>query len=134
MDFQGNNTLLGGSGNDELLVSGGSNVLDGGAGNDQINGGAGNDEYRFAPGFGQDYLYAGGGSDKVVFGSGIDPAGMAITRSWNDLSLTTGGGTDRLKIMGYFAVHGAGDRRVVPLRRRHDMGCRRDRCHRRGCR
>ncbi|NHZ39773.1 hypothetical protein F1609_06305 [Massilia sp. CCM 8693] len=117
--------LQGGAGNDGLTDTlGRAGLLDGGAGADRLVGGRGND--LFIGGKGADTITTGGGQDIIVFnrGDGVDTvigtggadntlslggaisyADLLLTKSGNDLVLTTGV-AEQIVLKGWYAAPG----------------------------
>jgi Ca2+-binding RTX toxin-like protein len=104
----GNDSVLGGDGADTLYGDAGADVLDGGAGNDQVYGGDGADSYRFGIGSGVDIVQnydgdaLGVNADSLVLGAGVTPAGLSVTRLYDNLILKINGTTDQLTVNNYF--------------------------------
>ena len=125
------NTLNGGEGGDILQGMGGDdtltdysaagNLYDGGAGLDRLNGGAGAD--MFIGGAGNDIIATGTGADIIAFnrgdgadtvnvasgadnvlslGRGIRYADLVLSKSGNDLLLSTGAG-DQITFKGWYS-------------------------------
>ena len=93
----GNDTLYGGDGNDTLL---------GGPGDDTLDGGLDSDTYLFAPGFGRDTIYDNDwwrpSTDRIAFAAGVRPRDVTATRDGLDLVLHLAGGTDEVRLHGWF--------------------------------
>ncbi len=123
--LDGIDLLQGGAGNDGLTDTlGRASLLDGGAGIDRLVGGSGND--LFIGGKGADTITTGGGQDMIVFnrgdgvdtvigtggadntlslGGGIGYANLLLTKSGNDLVLTTGV-AEQIVLKGWYAAPG----------------------------
>ena len=96
--------MFGGDGNDTLSGGLGNDTVDGGTGNDQLNGGTGNDLYLLHIGDGTDQILDTATAlegNRIVFGTGITAAGLTYTRSSNTLTITYGGGTDSVQLIGF---------------------------------
>ena len=90
-DTDGNNLFHGGADNDVLNGGSGNEVYLGGAGNDAITTGLGYDLIAFNRGDGQDTVAASSGRDNTLsLGGGIAYADLSLSRSANNLVLTTG--------------------------------------------
>ncbi|WP_279401102.1 calcium-binding protein [Massilia violaceinigra] len=123
--LDGIDLLQGGAGNDGLTDTlGRASLLDGGAGSDRLVGGSGND--LFIGGKGADTITTGSGQDMIVFnrgdgvdtvigtagadntlslGGGIGYASLLLTKSGNDLVLTTGV-AEQIVLKGWYAAPG----------------------------
>ncbi|WUR14695.1 calcium-binding protein [[Empedobacter] haloabium] len=127
----GNDVLYGGSGhdglygneqNDTLYGEAGNDTLDGGSGNDDLQGGAGADVYLFGKGSGRDAIYnadndaAGTNADTIQLGAGVLPAGVALSRTGDDLVIAINGSDDTLRVQAYFNSDGASSYAVEMLR------------------
>ena len=103
----GDDRLEGGTGNDTLYGENGNDTLLGGPGNDALDGGLDSDTYQFARGFGRDTIYDNDwwrpSIDRVVFEAGVMPTDVTATRDGNDLLLRLSGGTDEIRLHGWFA-------------------------------
>ena len=100
------NILIGNAGANLLDGGNGNDMLDGGAGNDTLNTGAGSDSVLFGVGGGHDVLLpadAGAGT-KSIFINGVALAGLAFTRTGNDLLITLTASGDTLQVNGHFAA------------------------------
>jgi Ca2+-binding RTX toxin-like protein len=102
-----NDTINGNAGNDTLNGAAGNDTITGGAGSDIMNGGVGNDTYIFATGFGSDTINENDATannlDIIQFSTGITPAGVAVTKSGNNLILTVSA-TDKITVTNFFAA------------------------------
>jgi len=109
----GNDSLTGGAGADYLGGEVGNDTLDGGAGNDSLSGGTGADTYLFGKGSGQDTISnydgeaVGTNADTILLGAEIAPAGVTLTRSYDDLIVAVNGTDDSLRVSSYFNNDGA---------------------------
>ncbi|WP_300451935.1 putative Ig domain-containing protein, partial [Accumulibacter sp.] len=94
------------SGPDHLVGSPRAEILDGLGGGDEAAGGAGDDRYVFRPGYGtltiRDEDSRAGNVDTVLFGEGLSPADVIVRAESPDLIVEFGGGTDRLRVRGFF--------------------------------
>ncbi|NHZ88102.1 hypothetical protein F2P45_03510 [Massilia sp. CCM 8733] len=130
--LDGIDLLQGGAGNDGLTdAAGRASLLDGGAGLDRLVGGGGND--LFSGGKGPDFITTGGGQDMIAFnrgdgvdtvigtggadntlslGGGIGYADLLLSKSGNDLVLTTGA-AEKLIFKSWYA--GAGNASIGTL-------------------
>jgi trimeric autotransporter adhesin len=90
-DTAGNNLFNGGAGDDIMTGNTGNELFIGGTGNDIITPDSGNDIIAFNRGDGQDTVVASSGVDNTIsLGGGIQYAGLALSKSGNDLILDTG--------------------------------------------
>lgn len=105
-----NDVIYGEGGNDTLDGGSGDDFLNGGTGNDILTGGSGNDTYHFGIGSGQDIINSHdttiGKIDTVEIHYSIDPDGIHVGRSGNDLVLSIIGTTDTLTIQNYLENDG----------------------------
>lgn len=103
----GDDRLEGGIGNDALYGESGNDTLLGGPGNDTLDGGLDSDTYQFARGFGRDTIYDNDwwrpSTDRVVFEPGVAPKDVSGTRDGYDFVLRLSGGTDEIRLHGWFA-------------------------------
>lgn len=106
-----NDVLLGELGNDTLMGQGGNDILDGGLGDDLLRGRAGADTYLFGFGDGNDVIqqeqYYLGDANVIRFKTGISATDLDLSRVSNDLVIELLGGSDRLKVEGYFLSDGS---------------------------
>lgn len=103
----GDDRLEGGTGKDTLYGESGNDTLLGGPGDDALDGGLDSDTYQFARGFGRDTIYDNDwwrpSLDRVVFEAGVTPADVTGTKDGSDLLLRLSGGTDEIRLHGWFA-------------------------------
>ncbi len=99
----GTDTLTGGDGTDNLNGGNGNDTLDGGIGNDTLTGGAGIDTYIVRDGHDTVNAYdaASGWGDTLIL-EGVNPDGIGLSRSNNDLILTKSNG-ETVRLYAYFA-------------------------------
>lgn len=123
MGDQGDDLLVGGNGNDFLEGGAGQDTLDGnhgddhitggveddaltgGAGDDTLVGGQGNDIYYFGLGDGADIIDnsdSSNGYDVLHFLDDIGPDDVLVRRQEDDLILSLLGGSDSVRVLGYF--------------------------------
>ncbi len=102
----GDDVLLGGAGNDILYGEAGDDDLSGGAGDDTLYGGTGNDVYRYGRNEGFDWIVdndsTSGNADRIQFAADILPGDVLVTRSENDLVISTYGDAGSLRISSWF--------------------------------
>lgn len=103
----GDDRLEGGTGNDVLYGENGNDTLVGGPGDDTLDGGLDSDTYQFARGFGHDTIYDNDwwrpSADRIVFEAGVKPKDVIGVRDGSDLVLRLSGGTDEVRLHGWFA-------------------------------
>jgi Ca2+-binding RTX toxin-like protein len=102
-----NNVLTGNSGNNTLNGGLGNDTLYGGAGNDTLEGGLGDDTYIFDAASGNDTVISyegtnGNGFDTMLF-QNIAIAGMAFTKSANDLICTLTQTNEKIDLVNWFS-------------------------------
>jgi trimeric autotransporter adhesin len=98
---------LGGNAGANVLDGGdGDDTLEGGGGNDTLNTGSGNDVVTFAVGDGHDVLLQANASmgTKSIAIRLVTQAGLAFTRTGNDLLITLTANGDTLQVNGHFAA------------------------------
>lgn len=97
------NLFDGGLGADRLSGGAGADMFIGGAGNDTITTGTGADIIAFNRGDGIDAVNVTSGSDNTLsLGRGIRYADLVLSKSGNDLLLSTGGG-DQIALKGWYS-------------------------------
>lgn len=97
------NLFDGGLGADRLSGGSGADMFIGGAGNDSITTGTGADIIAFNRGDGADAVSVTSGSDNTVsLGKGIRYADLVLSKSGNDLLLSTGG-ADQIAFKGWYS-------------------------------
>jgi Ca2+-binding RTX toxin-like protein len=113
--FEGTDTIFGDAGNDNIdggadgdFLYGGDGVdlIAGGSGNDLITSGSGADVLIFNRGHGTDVIYGNNVREDVISLSGIRYADLSLSRSGNDLILSTGGTlapSDSIKFSDWYA-------------------------------
>ncbi len=114
--YGGNNYLSGGAGNDRIYGDDKIDTIDGGSGVDYLDGGYGSDTYLFGRGSGRDSIYDWNTDpngyysniDVISIAAGTLPSDINITRDLSNLYLTINGTTDRISVLNYFTLGGAG--------------------------
>ncbi len=102
-DSAGNNLFDGGADNDVLIGGSGNEFFFGGTGDDVITPGSGADILAFNLGDGNDTIVASSGKDNTLsFGKGINAADLRLSKSGNDLRISTSA-TDKVTLKDWYA-------------------------------